>query len=440
MKDFKDHIASAVAVEANSQRLIFCGKVLQDEKKLTEYEVNGKTIHLVQKAPHSSHSGPSSSNASDQNSTAGGGNNRRRHPAGFRGPSFGQQGQADASENSYLLGAFTVPQDSFDATNFSQIVQDVIANLGDIGRNATVQSRTSEDGSAVDVHINLGQLPVANQDNEAQARVLQINRLLRFINRGLDELERGEGTPPSQSSSGEISPTDQQQPIGAQPTNAAETAASNIVNAGNAAEAAAQVANFAAQLAQQAAAVTAAQFNQGPPAPGQVIYQHRMPIRVEVGIPPGGGPSAAQVYGPFVSLGQGGIQIPLQMPTIPQPQRPQAPPRAASRPAASRGTGPGQQPAASSEQPQASGPRIEPFTQRDFGELLKKVSDTEARYRTHVSQLQAVLLQEDGPEAEGTDQSTNVRLHRFVSRVMHHFGHIYHLMRLVFDFVEIICN
>lgn len=37
MKELKEHIASDVGTQAETQRLIYCGRVLQDDKKLSEY-------------------------------------------------------------------------------------------------------------------------------------------------------------------------------------------------------------------------------------------------------------------------------------------------------------------------------------------------------------------------------------------------------------------
>ncbi|KAG8184147.1 hypothetical protein JTE90_010189 [Oedothorax gibbosus] len=196
VKEFKDHIApvlfkSLVKIVV-SLTARFCVSLGWLKPYITIFrllpDVNGKVIHVVQSLPPLRNSG--SSGASTTSSTTGGtttgGPRNHRDAAGF------------------LLGAFTIPQDMVDPAQVQNIVQDVVSGMGEIGRNATVMSRASDDGS-VDVHINLGRVPMqVPLQSEAQLRMNRVQTMLLRANHLLDSLEDGansnNGSAPNTSS------------------------------------------------------------------------------------------------------------------------------------------------------------------------------------------------------------------------------------------------
>ncbi|CAG9781977.1 unnamed protein product [Diatraea saccharalis] len=73
VQQLKEKVREQMGIETNLQRLIFCGRVMQDDKKLSRYDIDGKVVHLVQRAPprsrrriaYGSSSGSAEGNGSD---------------------------------------------------------------------------------------------------------------------------------------------------------------------------------------------------------------------------------------------------------------------------------------------------------------------------------------------------------------------------------------
>lgn len=51
IREFKEYVQSTVDVPPDQQRLIFCGKILQDDKKMIDFDCHEKVLHLVKRPP-----------------------------------------------------------------------------------------------------------------------------------------------------------------------------------------------------------------------------------------------------------------------------------------------------------------------------------------------------------------------------------------------------
>ncbi|KAM9309453.1 large proline-rich protein BAG6 [Pholidichthys leucotaenia] len=186
VKQFKEHIAPSVGIPVDKQRLIYQGRVLQDDRTLADYNVAGKVIHLVERAPPP----PSQPGPGSEGNPANSGSSSISSP-----PGASQLSPHDRNANSYvMLGTFNVPVNIMEPQQFQVSVQQMVSGMGENGRNARVSTNTGSNGS-VNVHIDMDQ-PV---HTESRMRLLLALNLLRDVNDIISYMEGEIGDASSQT-------------------------------------------------------------------------------------------------------------------------------------------------------------------------------------------------------------------------------------------------
>uniref|UniRef100_A0A673KGU7 BCL2-associated athanogene 6 n=1 Tax=Sinocyclocheilus rhinocerous TaxID=307959 RepID=A0A673KGU7_9TELE len=168
VKEFKEHISPSVGIPVDKQRLIYQGRVLQDEKTLTEYNVDGKVIHLVERAPpQTNQQGSDSGGVPGSSGATQGGNQNPNSTSSSQGTPLGPT--HDRNANSYvMLGTFNVPT-----------------------------------SGSVNVQIDLDQ----SLQSEPRLRLLLAENLLRDTNLEDGSASQEDSAPPPTSSTSTPSPT-----------------------------------------------------------------------------------------------------------------------------------------------------------------------------------------------------------------------------------------
>ncbi|XP_073840420.1 uncharacterized protein isoform X2 [Musca autumnalis] len=178
VREFKDKVAEKTNIAADQQRIIYCGRVMVDDKQLKEYDVDGKVVHVAERPPPSQRLTSSESSGSNTTTTTNERRNRGRTGTGGmrNSPLFraldgmvvgtmafpvnanGSNGQAPvnplAVSSSFCMNRITVARHMLDcANNIAAYLEDPSRGLNNQSLDILARGRWTMESTVVEVGI-----------------------------------------------------------------------------------------------------------------------------------------------------------------------------------------------------------------------------------------------------------------------------------------------
>lgn len=181
VRQFKERLSHELNIPIERQRIIFQGKVLQDDTKLADSNIHEKTLHFVERAEPIP---PAASTANTSNTSA---------------PNVSASGHASGGINQTLLDDVNETTSIFinglpgsavlQPNDIQTLVRNLLSDLGDVGRQAQVNTTMASDGHGVDVNIDFGNINQILEQQEIHERFRSIGRMLARLRHRIDHIQ-----------------------------------------------------------------------------------------------------------------------------------------------------------------------------------------------------------------------------------------------------------
>ncbi|CAF2492678.1 unnamed protein product [Rotaria sp. Silwood2] len=203
VRQFKERLHDELNIPIERQRLIFQGKVLQDDAKLTDTNIQNKTVHFVERAEPIPPPGPNNASGNTLNSM-----DHRTNDGGMNQALMDEVNET----TSIFINAFPGAA-NLQPNDIQNLVQNLLNDLGDVGRQAQVNTTMASDGHGVDINIDFGNIHQVLEQQEINERFRSIGRMLTRLKLRTDRIEqivqsnfRLSPTPPPSTSERTTSP------------------------------------------------------------------------------------------------------------------------------------------------------------------------------------------------------------------------------------------